>query len=277
MKLLKIMFLVLIFSMLFSACDDRLKVENNPNITAMFLVGDAVKGWRYPDKTPAAVPMMRTGETTFEFRGNLTPGFLKISCDEIPDWDGSWYLPPKTDTRLNTGRDIKMAFTRSGDGGETGPKWEITEAALYRIVVNKAQNTVRCLREDDFIPEGTNDIFTNMWFILCHMNAPESIQMKRDGEDWVLERQRILNNQYVKFYGEALPRTDWDTPDSLRWFCPLLDEAPLPGPDTPLTELNKLFTYGGDNTLSWGNKEASAFFKIILSPRTGTVSFEVVP
>ena len=256
----------------FSACDDTLKVEDNPNITRVFLVGDALKGWNDYDGSPLARPMLRTGDTVFSFRGNLTTGFLKISCDEIPDWDGYWYLPPK-DTVLNTGREQPVTFSVKGDGGEDGPKWEITLAAQYAVTLDKAAGTIKCEMVGDFRPEGTSDVFYKMWFVICDP-APLSLEMEQAGDNWIISRQPLRANDYVKFYGESLPRTDWNAPYSLKWFCPLSNGAPLPKPADNIGA--KVFKYGADNAFAWSNPSA-AFFMITLSPRDGTVTFDQVP
>ena len=262
--------------LLFPACDDTLKLEKNPSITRAFLVGDALKGWTDYDGSPLTRPMSRTADTVFVFKGNLTSGYLKISCDEIPDWDGRWYLPPKDDTVLNTGREQPAAFSITGDGGEDGPKWEITQAALYTVTLNKAAGTIKCETVGAFEPEGTTDVFTHMWLILCEA-APRSVAMERNGDDWIIPSQRLFANTYVKFYGESLERTDWDSPYSLRWFCPLSDAAPaIPGVGDDSAEAG-MFKYGADNSLAWKSPSTSAYYSITLRPREGTVTFVQAP
>jgi len=267
---------VLCAILLFASCDDRLMVENNPNITRMFLVGDALKGWTDYDKSPLAEPMLRTGGTTFVYRGNLSAGFFKISCDEIPDWDGKWFLPQKTDTVLTDGSEFVMRFSVSGDGGETGAKWQITKSSLYTISIDKSTRTIKC-EEDvsgEFIPTGTNDIFTHMWLIVCRPEAPYPYAMTRTSDNWTITRD-LRNGEYIKFYGEAVPRTDWDSPYSLKWFCSLADgESAL---DSALNTGTRKFKYGADNTLSWlipNSPQDQRSYTITLRPREGTVTFE---
>ena len=263
--------------MVFVSCDDALQVEANPNITQVFMVGDALKGWTNYDKTPLAQPMLRTGDTVFEYRGNLTAGFLKISCDEIPDWDGHWFLPPKFDTVLNTGRELPMTYSPSGDGGETGAKWEITESAQYTVTLNKAGKTIKCEKTGGYMAEGTADTFSHMWLIICNSAAPQSFEMVREGGNWIAVRQRFLSGTYVKFYGESIPRTNWDAPYSLKWFCPIADGAPIPDDAAPDSADNKKFTYGADNTFAWKSPAVSAFYKVTLRPAEGTLAFVEVP
>jgi len=253
---------------MFPFCDDTLKIENNPNITSVFMVGDALKGWTDYDKSPLAHPMLRTGDTTFEFMGNLTTGFLKFSCDEIPDWDGRWYLPPDGDTRIDTGAAIKMSFSTGGDGGEDGHKWVISDNALYHITIDKTHGTIKCLRKGDYAPQGTSDVFSHMWLIFCDIERPYAEAMTKSGENWTITRN-LSGSRYIKFYGETLERTDWDIPYSLKWFCSLSDgETVL---DDGVNTGTRNFKYGADNTFSWFLLAGD--YVITLNPGLGKVTF----
>jgi len=261
---------VLYVVVLFSACDDRLNIENNPNITRVFLVGNALRGWTDYDKSPLAEPMLRTGDTVFQYKGNLSTGFLKINCDEIPDWDGNWFLPSKTDTVLNTGNKIKMSFSPDGDGGETGPKWQITESAQYIITLDKAAGTILCERTGDYIPIGTADFFSDMWLIVCLQYEPWSEPMIKTGDNWSITTD-LKNGHYVKFYGESIKRTDWDTPYSLKWFCPLEDSEPAL--DGLFNTGTRMFKYGADNAFAW-SINSDGVYTITLNPVTGMIDFK---
>jgi len=166
-----------------------------------------------------------------------------------------------------------MAFSINGDGGETGPKWEITEPALYTITFDKSTKTIVCERSGDFMPEGTNDFFTHMWLIICRPEAPYPFEMERDGGNWKITRN-LQNTEYIKFYGESIPRNEWDTPYSLKWFCSLVDGELIL--DSGSDSGTRYFKYGADNTFSWRVPSVGVGpgnYTITLSPGEGTVSF----
>ena len=299
----QILTIIFLTAVLLSACDDSLAIENNPDISNAWLVGDAALGWTDNDGSPLTRPMLRTGENTFEYRGNLTAGFLKINCDIIPDWDGRWYLPEK-DTVLNNNMKQPVLFSLKGDGGEKGRKWEITGSGHYNIILNKKNSTIECYKEGEFENESIGDAFTHMWLVVAGINLviedkPESRKMYRGtgipGE-WIkppaidsMEWEKITTNPdtwviitvlrsgwYAKFNGEDIPRTVWETPSSpvksSKWFCP---------PDDGKEAKEEVkFRYGGDNALAWrivtGTASPATLNRsvlIFLNPRTGTAKF----
>ena len=263
MKCLKLAICVFVLC-LFLACDDSLDIEKNPVISKVSLIGDAARGWEDFYKNPLPLFMERTGEDVFEFRGSLSAGFLKISADAVPNWDGCWFLP-SADTVLNNGLAQSMVYSIKGDGGENGPKWEISKPALYNITLNKKTKTIQCTEEGEYVPEGTNEIFSSMYFVLCRQDAPQSYPMTKTGDNWVITRNLSVGN-YIKFNGENLPRIEWEVPfPSLKWFCPLADGTPVSG--------TAIFKYGADNSFAWRvNTQGS--YTVTLNPREGTVSFE---
>jgi len=261
-------------ALLFAACDDSLEIEKNPDINFAWLVGNAALGWSGSDGRPLARPMPRTGNDTFEYRGNLTAGFLKISGDEIPDWDGRWYLPAK-DRVLNDNAKQPIVFSVRGDGGETGAKWEINESGFYNITLNKKNGTIECIKTAEFQPELIGDTFDQIWLVIAGArlpmeDVPESHPMIRNGDDWTITTPFVLRSGwYVKFNGESIPRTVWESPEnpfySGKWFVPPDEGKSASG--------SVLFRYGGDNALAW-KITATREYKITLKPREGVILFE---
>ena len=278
MKQYKPVLAFLLFAvLLFSACNDSLEIEKNPDISHVWLVGDAALGWSDSDNKPLVRPMLRAGSDTFEYYGNLTAGFLKINCDEIPDWDGRWYLPAK-DTILNTNSKQKILFSPGGDGGETGFKWEINNSGSYHIILDKKNSTIECLKRGEFEPEMIGDVFNKMWLVvsgsLFPENKPESRPMTRNSDGSWSITTLLRSGWYIKFNGEDIPRTLWESAAnpyrSSKWFCPPVDSQTTVGKD-------KLFRYGGDNALAWKvsiTGSASGNVTITLKPKEGKIDFE---
>lgn len=264
---------VLLSALLFCACDDSLKIEKNPDIKYAWLVGDAASGWSDSNGNPITRPMPRAEKDIFEYRGNLTTGFLKINCDEIPDWDGRWYLPAN-DTVLNNNKKQAIVFSAKGDGGETGFKWEINESGHYYITLNKKSSTIECSKTGDFRPEIISDKFNHMWLIIAGtklpmVDLPESHEMEKSGDDWTITTQAPLRSGwYVKFNGEDTPRTVWESAAnpwySSKWFTPPDND------DLAVGTVN--FRYGGENALAW-KITATKKYTITLRPKNGTVIF----
>ena len=235
-------------------------------ITAVSLVGDAALGWEDGDGNPLPLFMNSAGEDTFVYEGALTAGYLKISCDTVPNWNGRWFLP-SVDTVLNDGDEHTMEYSITGDGGEDGPKWQITADAQYLITLNKETRTIQCVKTGEGQPVGTTDTFNNMWFILCGIDAPHSSAMTASGDDWTIT-VTLNANTYVKFNGEDDPRTVWGTaavPDtSMKWFYPSANGTAAA--DT----VN--FRYGADSPNAW-RIASSGEYTITLRPQAGTVTF----
>lgn len=263
--------IVLTLALVISACDDTLKVEENPSslISVVSLVGDAAMGWVNGDGDPLPQPMQNKGGGIHEYSGNLKQGYLKISCDAVPSWDGRWFLPPQ-DEVLNNGGSHAMNYSITGDGGESGPKWQITAAGKYKITLDINTRTLVCTADGEMDPEGTNDVFTALWLIKCTESAPVPMGMTKSGDTWTWTGA-LETGTYLKFNGEATAPTAWEDlsdPEGIksqRWFCPPEDGKFATG--------TLAFVYGYDNTYAWRVTAGGDSVTITLNPKAGTVTF----
>jgi hypothetical protein len=261
----------MVLALVLGACDDTLNVEKDPSslISVVSLVGDAALGWRNEDGDPLPQPMESKGNDTYEYLGDLKQGYLKISCDQVPSWEGRWFLPPQEEV-LNDEAPHSMNYSVTGDGGESGPKWEITAAGKYRVTLNTKTKTILCTAEGEMDPVGTDDVFNALWLIKCTESAPVPLGMTKSGDTWtwtgILE-----TGTYIKFNGEDSAPTAWEdlddpeSPKSAKWFCPPENAKPASG--------TLAFSYGYDNSYAWRVSAGSDSFTITLDPKAGTVAF----
>ena len=271
-----VLIIALCAAVLFSACPGPDSGTGNENaITAVSVVGGATSlGWGPAGGAPLSIPMESKGNNVFEKTLSLSAGQLIFSCDKKPSWGGRWFLPPDDRTSLEpvvtVTNDVpmNMVLSNNGNGGESGPKWQIPKSAEYTISVNTQTRKVTFTEIGDYQGGGTDDVFNYMWLIDCKEIAPLATAMTKVGDNWTITTP-LVNNDYVKFSGEDTAPTVWGTaeaPDtSQKWFCPPSDG--MPALDTTYAN------YGADNSFAW-KIVASGTYTITLDPTAGTVTFQ---
>jgi hypothetical protein len=169
-------------------------------------------GWEDADGNPLPVFMTRFANTgIFTWEGTLFRGGFKISADSNPRWEGRWFLPTGIDNiPLTHGSEFPVRYSTTGDGGESGAQFTITEDAKYRITLNTETRIIQCEKIGDAEGSGTDVVFNVMWFIRCDPEAPVPFPMTQDGENWVITRT-LNRGDFVKFNGDDDPPTVWGT------------------------------------------------------------------
>lgn len=112
----------------------------------LYLVGDATpSGWTIG----TAVAMTKVDDYNFSWRGSLTAGSMKISCDRKSDWMGAWFMSA-TDGAEPTGEEQIMTFVdkiNDSKAGDVDRKWKITQAGIYTITCNQLTETITIIKQ----------------------------------------------------------------------------------------------------------------------------------
>lgn len=116
----------------------------------IYMVGDATAaGWTIDN----AVPMQATDSPyIFTWKGTLSAGELKLTCDKKNDWNGAWFMPAEADKQPTGETEAMLFLDKSSDAfkaqyldvmiGGIDQKWKIKTAGSYKITLNQLEETI---------------------------------------------------------------------------------------------------------------------------------------
>nr|WP_320057512.1 SusF/SusE family outer membrane protein [uncultured Bacteroides sp.] len=123
--------------------------------TGLYLVGSASpSAW---DLANATAMEATSSPYEFTWRGLLSVGELKISCDKKTDWSGAWFMPDTKD-KAPTGTTENMLFVDKSSTdfkalypdvnlGDVDMKWKIAVAGTYVITANQLKETISIVKQ----------------------------------------------------------------------------------------------------------------------------------